>query len=152
MNCTRARFLLYTCLDRELPGADGGALDRHLAFCSPCAARARSARSLSGLLRSRLPYDRAPMRLRQRLHDGRYEPRLRPRYAPLGLAASILLLILPLAADRGIPPGAIFPMAAPVAVAAPRGIIPVARQMSGTFVCLQCEGRHEKETCPLTEP
>jgi len=152
MNCTRARFLLYTSLDRELPGADGGALDRHLAFCSPCAARARSARSLSGLLRSRLQYDRAPMRLRQRLHDGRYEPRLRPRYAPLGLAASILLLILPLAADHGIPPGAIFTMAAPVAVAAPRGVIPVARQMSGTFVCLQCEGRHEKETCPLTEP
>jgi hypothetical protein len=152
MNCTRARFLLYTILEREAPGSDGGALDRHLAFCGPCAARARSARSLSGLLRSRLQYDRAPMRLRQRLYDGHFEPRLRPRYAPLGLAASILLLILPLAADQGVPRGAIFSMAAPVAVAAPRRVVPVSRQMTGTFVCLQCDGRHEKEACPLTEP
>jgi hypothetical protein len=76
---------------------------------------------------------------------------MRMRYAPLGLAASILLLILPLVADQA-PRGAVFSMVAPVAVAAPRGILPVSRQMSGTFVCLQCEGRHEKETCPLTEP
>lgn len=152
MNCARARFLLYTSPDGD-PGADGGAaLDRHLAFCAPCAARARSARSLSGLLRSRLHYDRAPMRLRQRLYDGRYEPRLRLRYAPLGLAASILLLILPLAADQGIPRGALFTMAAPVAISAPRGALPVSRQMTGTFVCLQCDGRHDKEACPLTEP
>jgi hypothetical protein len=73
---------------------------------------------------------------------------MRMRYAPLGLAASILLLILPLVADQA-PRGAVFSMVAPVAVAAPRGILPVSRQMSGTFVC---EGRHEKETCPLTEP
>jgi hypothetical protein len=152
MNCARARFLLYTDLDRDLPGGDGSALDRHLAFCAPCAARARSARSLSGLLRSRLQYDRAPMRLRQRLYDGRYVPRLRPRYVPLAIAASILLLILPLVADQAVPRGAIFSMAAPVAVAAPRGVVPVSRKMTGTFVCLQCEGRHDRETCPLTEP
>ena len=152
MNCARARFLLYTYLDRDLPGADGGALDRHLAFCLPCASRARSARRLSGLLHSHLGYDRAPMRLRQRLYDGRYEPRLRPRYAPLGIAASILLLILPLVADQSVPRGAILSMAAPVAVAAPRGVVPVSRKMSGTFVCLQCEGRHEGQICPMNEP
>jgi len=151
MNCARARFLLYAYLDRELPSAEGGALDRHVAFCAPCAARARSARGLSGLLHSRLRYDRAPQALLDRLRSGRLEPRMRMRYAPLGLAASILLLILPLVADQA-PRGAVFSMVAPVAVAAPRGILPVSRQMSGTFVCLQCEGRHEKETCPLTEP
>ena len=79
-------------------------------------------------------------------------PRMRIRYAPLGLAASILLLILPLVADQAVRPGGVFAMVAPVAVTASRGILPVSRQMSGTFVCLQCDGRHEKETCPLTAP
>lgn len=151
MNCARARFLLYVFLDRELPSAEGGALDRHVAFCAPCAARARSARGLSGILHSRLRHDRAPQALLDRLRSGHLEPRMRMRYAPLGLAASILLLILPLVADQA-PRGGVFSMAAPVALTAPRGVVPVARQMSGTFVCLQCEGRHEKETCPLTEP
>jgi len=151
MNCARARFLLYAYLDRELPSAEGGSLDRHVAFCAPCAARARSARGLSGILHSRIRYDRAPQARMDRLRSGRLEPRMRMRYAPLGLAASILLLILPLVADQA-PRGGVFSMVAPVAVTAPRGIVPVSRQMSGTFVCLQCEGRHEKETCPLTEP
>lgn len=151
MNCTRARFLLYTTLESEPSGADGAGLDRHLAFCAPCAARARSARNLPGLLRSRLSYERAPMKLRQRLYEGRYEPRLRLRYAPLGLAASILLLILPLVADQSSPRSAVFQMAAPVAVAAPRGVVPVSRKLTGTFVCLQCEGRHDGETCPVAE-
>jgi anti-sigma factor RsiW len=152
MNCTRARFLLYTFLDGEVPAGDGWALDRHLAFCAPCAARARSARSLAGLLRSRLRYDQAPLALRQRLQDGRYEPRLRPRYLPLGLAASILLLLLPLVADQPIPPGALLTAVAPVAVAGARGIVPVSRRMTGTFVCLQCEGSHDYQTCPAVEP
>jgi hypothetical protein len=152
MNCARARFLLYAYLDRELPSAEGGALDRHVAVCAPCAARARSARGLSGILHSRLRYDRAPQALLDRLRSGRLEPRMRLRYAPLGLAASILLLILPLVTDQAGPRGGVLSMVAPVAVTAPRGIVPVSRQMSGTFVCLQCEGRHEKETCPLTEP
>jgi hypothetical protein len=151
MNCTRARFLLYVYLDRDLPGPEGGALDHHIAFCSPCATRARSARGLSGLLHSRMRHDRAPQDLLERLRSGRLEPRMRMRYAPLGLAASILLLILPLVADQA-PRDGVFSMVAPVAVTASRGIVPVSRQMSGTFVCLQCNGRHEKETCPLTEP
>ena len=152
MDCAKARFLLYAYLDRELPSAEGGALDRHVAVCAPCAARARSARGLSGILHSRLRYDRAPQALLDRLRSGRLEPRMRLRYAPLGLAASILLLILPLVTDQAGPRGGVLSMVAPVAVTAPRGIVPVSRQMSGTFVCLQCEGRHEKETCPLTEP
>ncbi len=152
MNCARARFLLYAHLDRELPGAEEAALDRHVAFCAPCATRARSARSLSGILHSRLRHDHAPEALLERLRSGRLEPRMRMRYAPLGIAASILLLILPLVADQAGPRGGVFSMVAPVAVTAPRGVIPVSRQMSGTFVCLQCDGRHEKELCPLTEP
>ncbi|HTR04243.1 MAG TPA: hypothetical protein VMN82_13705 [Thermoanaerobaculia bacterium] len=151
MNCARARFLLYTTVDPDLAGPDEAALDRHVAFCAPCAARARSARALSGLLRSRLRYDRAPRRLLRRLADGRYEPRF--RYAPIGIAASILLMILPLVADQAVPGGAILSMGAPVAVAgAPAGVVPVSRKMTGTFVCLQCEGNHEKDSCPLREP
>jgi hypothetical protein len=154
MNCARARFLLYTDLDRETSGAEAQGLDRHLAFCAPCAARARSARSLNGLLRSRLRYDRAPAGLIARLSDGRYEPRLRPRYLPLGLAASILLLILPLVADQAVPKGAgaLMSMGAPVAVAASPGVVPVSRRLTGTFVCLHCEGNHDHEACPVTEP
>jgi anti-sigma factor RsiW len=116
MNCTRARFLLYAYLDRDLPGAEGSALDRHVAFCAPCATRARSARGMSGLLHNRVRYDRAPQDLLERLRTGRLEPRMRLRYAPLGLAASILLLILPLVADQAIPSGGVFSMVAPVAV------------------------------------
>jgi hypothetical protein len=149
MNCARARFLLYAYLDRDLPTMEGAALDRHLAFCAPCAARGRSARSLSGLLQTRRGYDRAPMDLRSRLHDGRFEPRIRLRYAPLGLAASLLLLILPLVADQPMNRAAVL---STVAVAAPRGVVPVERKMTGTFVCLQCQGRHEQESCPLSEP
>jgi hypothetical protein len=153
MNCAKARFLLYAYLDRELPGAEEAALDHHVAFCAPCATRARSARCLSGILHHwRLRRDHAPLALLERLRSGRLEPRMRMRYAPLGLAASILLLILPLVADQAVPRGGVFSMVTPVALTSPRVIVPVARQMSGTFVCLQCEGRHEKETCPLTEP
>lgn len=153
MNCARVRFLLYTTVDSDVLGRDQSSLDRHLAFCAPCAARARSARALSGLLRTRLRYDRAPGRLLQRLSDGRYEPRLRIRYAPIGIAASILVMILPLVADQAVPRGAVLSMGAPVAVAAaPRAVVPVSRKMTGTFVCLQCEGRHGEPSCPLPEP
>jgi len=152
MNCANARFLLYAYLDRDLPGADAGSLDRHLATCSSCALRARSARDLSRLLHARLEYTRAPLSLRERLHGGVVEKRLRPRYAPLGIAASILLLILPLVADQAGKGGAAFSMAVPVAATVPRGVVPVSRQMTGTFVCLQCEERHEKDVCPLERP
>jgi anti-sigma factor RsiW len=151
MDCTKARFLVYAYLDRELPRLDADALHRHLASCSACAARGRSARSLVKLLRSRLDYARAPIGLVERLHVGLVAPQLRPRYAPLGLAASILLLILPLVADQPGPKTAAMSLAGPVAIAAPAGIVPVSRQMTGTFVCLQCEATHGREACPLNE-
>jgi len=152
MNCARARFLIYASPASEPSGWDKGALERHLAFCAPCASRARSARALSGLLRTRMRYDRAPDRLLDRLSQGLYEPRLKPRYAPIGIAASILLMILPLVADQAVPRGAVMTMGAPVAVAAARGVVPVSRKMTGTFVCLQCEGGHDGQSCPASEP
>jgi hypothetical protein len=152
MNCARARFVLYAYLDREPPAADGQALDRHLAFCGPCAARARSARSLGNRLKG-LRYDRAPAALLRRLSTGHYEPRARHRYLSLGLAASILILILPLVTDQAVSKGALFSMGAPVAVAAvSHAVVPVKRKLTGTFVCLQCEGNHAPDTCPAVEP
>ena len=146
MNCARARFVLYAYLDREPPAADGQALDRHLAFCGPCAARARSARSLGNRLKG-LRYDRAPAALLRRLSSGHYEPRARHRYLSLGLAASILILILPVVTDQAVSKGAFFSMGAPVAVAAvSHAVVPVKRKLTGTFVCLQCEGNHDGET------
>jgi len=152
MNCARARFLIYASPASEPSGWDKGALERHLAFCGPCASRARSARALSGLLRSRMRYDRAPERLLGRLSQGLYQPRLRPRYAPIGIAASILLMILPLVAHQAVPRGAVMTMGAPVAVAAGRAVVPVSRKMTGTFVCLQCEGSHDGASCPANDP
>jgi hypothetical protein len=151
MNCAHARFLIYASAASEPSGFDRANLERHLAFCGPCASRARSARALSGLLRTRMRYDRAPARLLDRLADGRYEPRLRPRYAPIGIAASILLMIHPLVADQAVPRGAVM-MGAPVAVAGGRAVVPVSRKMTGTFVCLQCEGGHDGASCPANDP
>lgn len=151
MNCAIARFLLYAYMDRELPRTDAEALEKHLALCGSCAVRARSARGLLKLLRSRLQYARAPIGLCERLHAGLLTPHIRPRYAPLGLAASILLLILPLVADQPGPRTAAMSLAGSVAVATPRRIVPVSKQMTGTFVCLQCEGSHDARVCPLDE-
>ena len=152
MNCSKARFLLYAYLDREIPRSDAEALQRHLSGCASCAARGRSARSIGRLLRTRLDYARAPIGLRERLHAGHSVPHLRMRWAPLGIAASILLLILPLVSDQRGPNNAALSLASSVAVAAPGGIVPVSRQMTGTFACLQCEGQHNHPRCPLTEP
>lgn len=151
MDCTRARFLIYAYLDRDLSRTDAEALNRHLMLCGSCAARSRSARGLLRILRSRLDYAHAPIGLRERLHAGLVTPQIRPRYAPLGLAASILLLLLPLVADQPGPRSAAMALAGPVAVTVPGGVVPVSRKMTGTFVCLQCEGRHAKGTCPIEE-
>ena len=151
MDCPKARFLLYAYLDRELPRTDAEALSRHLVLCPPCAARGRSARGLIKVLRTRLDYARAPIGLRERLHGGLITPQLKPRYLPLGLAASILLLILPLVADQPNPQSAALALAGQVAVTARAGILPVSRQMTGTFVCIQCEGTHARGTCPVEE-
>jgi anti-sigma factor (TIGR02949 family) len=153
MNCPKARFLLYAHLDREMSRADSDALQRHLAQCGSCAARAHSARNLTRLLRTRLEYARAPIRLRERLDSGVYSRPLRIRYAPIGIAASILLMILPLVADQSGPRHAALSLAGSVAVAgAAPAVVPVKRQMTGTFVCLQCEASHAAaHACPVDD-
>jgi anti-sigma factor (TIGR02949 family) len=152
MNCSKARFLVYAYLDRELPRTDSEALQRHIAHCGPCAARSRSARNLGRLLRTRLDYARAPIGLRERLHAGLVTPHVRPRYAPLAVAVSILLLILPLVADQRNPRTAAASLASTVAVAAPpTAVVPVSRKMTGTFVCLHCEAIHRTGACPIDE-
>ena len=152
MNCPKARFLLYAYLERELSRADADALQRHLAQCGSCSERARSARDLTRLLRTRLEYARAPIRLRERLNSGVYQRPMRMRYAPIGVAASILLMILPLVADQRGPRQAAMSLAGSVAVAAPSRVIPQSRQMTGTFVCLHCEAIHTDKACPVDEP
>ncbi len=147
MNCSKARFLVYAYLDRDLPRNDAEALQRHLASCEPCAARGQSARGLGKVLRTRLDYARAPIDLRERIHSRLTAP-VRPSYAPLGIAASILLLILPLVADQRGPRTAAISLAS-VGVAGPARIVPVSRQMTGTFVCLQCEAGHSDAVCPV---
>ncbi len=150
MNCSQARFLVYAYLGRDLPRQDAEALQRHLAACGPCAARGQSARGLGKLLRTRLDYARAPIDLRERL-NARLTARVKPTYAPLGIAASILLLILPLVSDQRGPRGAAMSLAT-VAISAPgTRIVPVSRRMTGTFVCLQCEAGHTDAACPFEE-
>ena len=151
MNCSKARFLLYAYLDREIPRQDAEALQRHLSSCGPCAARGHSARRLGKLLRTRLDYARAPIDLRERL-NARLLTSVRPSYAPLGIAASILLLILPRVSDHRGPREAAMSLATVTMGAPGAWVVPVSRKMTGTFVCLQCEARHAGAVCPREEP
>src|SRR6266511_5239695 len=86
MSCTHARFLLYAHLDREISSCEAEALSRHLSECGSCAARARSARGLANLLRSRLDRTPAPPGLVLRLRRGD-PPQVRPRFPALAVAA-----------------------------------------------------------------
>jgi hypothetical protein len=161
MNCTQARFLLYAHLDREVSSLEGESLSRHLAECGSCAERARSARGLANLLRSHVDRTPAPPGLVVRLRRGD-PPQVRPRFPAFAVAATLLVIILPVVADG---PGA-RPPAAPSAVlsaAAPSSFAPASAAMAspnsgsrrilltGTLVCLQCETRHEAGLCPLPE-
>ncbi len=151
MNCSTARFLVYAYLGREIPRAEAEALQQHIAVCHPCAIRSRSAHGLGRLLRTRLDYARAPIGLRERLNAS-VTARIRPSYAPLGIAASIVLLILPLVSDQRGAGSAAIALAGSVAVAAPPSrVVPVSRQMTGTFVCLQCDELHSGKSCPSEE-
>ncbi len=152
MNCSTARFLVYAYLDREIPRSEAEALQHHIAICRPCAMRSRSARGLGRLLRTRLDYARAPIGLRERLNAS-VTARIRPSYAPLGIAASVVLLILPLVSDQRGPQSAALSLAGSVAIAAPSSsrVVPVSRQMTGTFVCLQCDELHAGGSCPAEE-
>src|SRR5476651_1940039 len=98
MNCAQARFFLYAYLERDISPTEADSLSRHLAECHPCDARARSARGLAWVLRSRVERSPAPIRLRERLHHGEVLP-ARFRYPLLATAAVVLFLIVPLVAD-----------------------------------------------------
>jgi hypothetical protein len=156
MNCTQARFLLYAHLDREISSCETEALSRHLAECGSCDARARSARGLAKVLRSRLDRTPAPPGLVVRLRRGD-APQVRPRLPAFAVAAVLLVVLLPVVADG---PGA-RPATAP---AVARSAVPDASLLAssakadsqrvlltGTLVCLQCETRHEAGLCPLPE-
>ena len=171
MNCAETRFLLYAYLEREISSSEADELSRHLQKCRPCAARARSARGLANVLRSHVERAPAPLRLRERIRQG--EPvAARFRYPLLATAAVVLFLLIPLVADVSGPlssastgraaaasASALTPAsvaaAAFVAVsnrsAAQAGSGVVARSMSGTLVCLDCEARLEAGLCPLPE-
>jgi anti-sigma factor (TIGR02949 family) len=163
MNCAQARFLLYAYLDRDISSVEAQSLSRHIAECPPCAARARSARGVAELLRSRMTRSQAPIRLRQRLREGEAAAR-RFRYPLLGTAAVILFLLVPLVADvsgrrsiltaAGSAPalaaatGASLSGAVLVGASAKAPDL-VTRHMTGTLVCLECESRLEAGLCPL---
>jgi hypothetical protein len=151
MNCPQARFLLYAHFDRELTRSDAEALSRHLSLCAPCRARAESARCLSRLLHSRTGRALAPNRLRSRLQLLPYEP-ARPRTASYLFAAAMTLLIVPLVADGPAPrhdAQTADHFAEATATATPLAF--VSKRMTGTFVCVQCEGRAENGIAPVSE-
>jgi hypothetical protein len=140
MNCARARFLIYAHLDRELGSADADFLARHVADCRACDARAASARGLARLLHSRLERRPVPLRLRERLHVLPEEPSPTRRGVPyFGMAAAVLLMLLPLASDTTPPTNAITTAGMVPAAAHVFSHPLVARRLTGTFVCLTCE-------------
>ncbi len=147
MNCPQARFLLYAHFDRELTKCDADGLSRHLALCAPCRARAESARGLARVLRSRTGRVLAPNRLRSRLQMLPFEP-ARPRTTSYFLAAAMTLLIVPLVADGPAPHR---DAEAPEHFSEARPITFVSKRMTGTFVCVQCEGRAQAGISPVAE-
>jgi len=164
MNCAQARFLLYAYLDRDVSGLEADLLSRHLAECEGCSERARSARGLARVLRSRVERAPAPSRLRQRLRQGDVEARF--RYPLFATAAVVLFLLVPLVADVSTRPGADAAGVSPVGLASapamatlsrlpgsrgPAGTALVSRRMTGVLVCLDCEARIEAGLCPLPE-
>ncbi|MEP6801701.1 MAG: zf-HC2 domain-containing protein [Acidobacteriota bacterium] len=161
MNCAQARFLLYAHLERDISRAEADALSRHLSECSPCEARARSARGLAQVLRSRMERSPAPNRLRERLHQGDVSPK-RFEYPLLATAAVVLFLLIPLVADvsgrrlepgerkaSGLSGGLSLASLSGAGGAGMKDANPVSRQMTGTLVCLDCESRLEAGLCPL---
>jgi putative zinc finger protein len=154
MNCPQARFLLYAHLDRELSRADAEGLSRHLAICSPCAARAESARGLARVLRSHLDRAPAPERLRCRLQNVPYLPEpARPRPTSYVFAAALALLVFPLLSDarRSNSAAVAQPAGLTVAEASMFPVPLVSRRMTGTFVCVKCETRQEAGLCPIPD-
>jgi anti-sigma factor (TIGR02949 family) len=154
MNCPQARFLLYAYMDRELTRCDAEALSRHLGVCAPCATRAESARGLARVLRSHLDRAPAPAGLRSRLHSSLTSNQpMRPRVSSYLFAAAVVLMIVPLVAYTPSPRTASASAASPASALAsettPFSL--VSKRMTGTFVCVQCEGRQESGLCPIPE-
>jgi hypothetical protein len=141
MNCAQARFALYAYLDREMTRMEEEALERHVAGCGSCALRARSARGLLQVLRSRLDRPPVPNRLRLRIYNGTHSC-APTRAAVAGLAAAVLLLIVPLVAD-GVPERR-SPASDPASGAE---TALVSKHMTGTLVCLDCQSRRETGLC-----
>ena len=151
MNCARARFLIYAYLDRELSSPEAEALSRHLGDCGSCAARAASARGLARLLHSRIDRTPAPARLLARLHGGSSDRVFRVRYPLLAVAATLLVLLVPLVSDvapRSTRLATAGMTSAPAALTGAPWL--VSRRMTGTFVCLECEARSEAGICPIS--
>lgn len=160
MNCPRARFLIYAHFDRELSRAEADALSHHLAGCGPCADRAASARRLARLLHSHLDRTPAPARLRARLNgvsslEALEKLIVRPRHPVFATAAALLLLLLlPIASDvspagesgAGVSTAGLL---ASRQASAKASFSLVSRQITGVFVCLDCEARSEAEQCPV---
>lgn len=141
MNCLEARFRLYAYLDRELSRSQADELERHLEGCQACSLRARSARGLADVLRDRVSRPPAPDRLRLRIRNGTHPANpARTRAALGGLAAAIVVLIVPLVAD-GVPDRA------PRAAAVQGESATVSKHFTGTLVCLHCEARKETGLC-----
>jgi Putative zinc-finger len=153
MNCAKARFLLYAHMDRELSKSDADALSRHLAVCGPCDARAKSARGLASVLRSRLDRAPAPDRLRFRLQNVPFfsEP-IKPRTGSYVFAAALALLVVPLVTDARRPTAQAAAARTEEMLTATAGSAPLAlvsKRMTGMFVCVQCEMRQEAGFCPI---
>lgn len=153
MNCRKARFLLYAHLDRELSRTDADELSRHLSTCSPCAARAESARGLAKVLRSRMDRSPAPARLRSRLQNVAFLPEpTRPRSSSYLFAAALALLVVPLVTDDRVPAArAAAPEQLTVSAAGVAPLALVSKRLTGTFVCVKCETRQEAGLCPIPD-
>jgi hypothetical protein len=146
MNCVEARFLIYAFFDREMAPSEEAALDSHLAVCGSCALRSRSASELARVLHSGLQRAQAPDRLRLRVYNGTH-PVSPSSAAVLGLAAAVVLLIVPIVADgfpaRHSESAADLQRPQRVPASAPQAAL-VSRKMTGTIVCLHCESLHER--------
>lgn len=143
MNCVEARFLIYAYFDREMAPSEEAALDSHLSACESCGLRARSAQELARVLRSQHHRAHAPDRLRLRVYNGTHAPS--PSSAAVwGLAAAVVLLIVPLVADgfpaRRFGSGPEQRLGSGPALQAAL----VSRKMTGTIVCLHCESLRER--------
>ena len=85
------------------------------------------------------------------LPDG--QPPLRPRASSYFVAAAVVLLIVAARRRHALADGVRVAVASPASVLVSR-TVPfslVSKRMTGTFVCVQCEGRQDSGLCPIPE-